>query len=1232
MGWTSEQEYAIITHGCDLLVAAAAGSGKTAVLVERIITMITQKDNPVDIDRLLVVTFTSAAAAEMRERIGDAIVKKLNDTPEDERLQRQLTLLNRADITTIHSFCLRVIRENYTVLDIDPAFRIADETEISLIKSELIEDIFEELYSSENNMGFLSLVESYGESTNDKSLRELILKTHTFVQSSPFPDLWLDDMSEKFNITNSDNEFNNTQWVKLICNDIKMELYGLLDCCKMSLDTIYSENGPLEYENGIISDIDIINDLINICEKNSDNYFRSIYDGFDQAVFGQLGRKKKGSDEDKINFVKSMRDDVKAAFTDIKKNILFKSPDEMKNDIIKLYPIIKSLCEIVKIFEQKFQIKKREKLIVDFNDLEHYCLKILIGENSTLQNIYPSEAASVLQQKYHEILIDEYQDSNLVQEMILSAVSKKSSGNNNRFMVGDVKQSIYRFRLAKPELFMEKYNTYNTENLGKEIRIDLFKNFRSRANVLNSINFIFKQLMTQDLGEIVYDDKAALNLGANFPEFDGLCGGETEINLIDLSNKSETDEYYDDLIDEGEELSNAESEVNFIAQRIIKLKNDGFCVQDKSGKYRPLEYKDIVVLLRAPSGWSGIFVEVFTNHGIPVFADTSTGYYETTEIMTILNILKTIDNPRQDIPVIGVLRSPIYKMTADELVQIKVQGKKTSFYDDLIVYKSNNKNEKVSKFYDDIERWRELAVYTPIDELLWIIYNDTSYFDYIGVTLGGSIRQANLRALLDKASEYESTSFKGLFHFVKYIEKIQRNDNDSGAAKILSENENLVKILSIHKSKGLEFPVVFVAGLGKKFNRRDLASRVLLHQDMGFGSIYVDYENRVTYNTIARMAVAKKIEKENLSEEMRILYVALTRAKEKLILTGGVRNLDKSLIKWSTPFVNSKEIELPHYNMLNSKNFLDWIVPAVSRHRDCELISEKGGCIQLNTNNGLYDDMSRWSVNITSKENISVVRLEESHKSEAASQMLLNWNSNADYSGKRDSIFKKLMWKYAFENASKLPANVSISEIKRLYYENRISQRSEPAENFKMTFKTPAFLQGSKKLTAAEKGTAVHTILERLDFKKTYLTEDVKNIIDECVQLNILTKDEGISIKPTMIMEFLKSDVCKRVLQSDEVNKEVPFALEINASEIYENESTDEGILVHGIIDCYFIEDGQAVLLDYKTDYIKENHEEYIKLKYSVQLDIYARAIESITGLVVKEKIIYLFGKGEIKI
>ncbi len=866
--WTEQQQKAINTRNCNLLISAAAGSGKTAVLVERIISMIIDTENPIDVDKLLVVTFTNAAASEMKQRIGDAIAKQLETDSSNEHLQNQLTNLNRADIKTIHSFCLQVVKENYYALGIDPIMRTADETEVKLLKQEVISDLFEELYSIEDNIEFYTLVEIFGNDTKDDKLKELILNIYDFLLGCPEPLKWLYDKIEMFHLSEN-NTLEDTIWAKILREKMIQDIYMMYDCLEQAYNLALDNAGFDKYEQQLQIELDMAENCKNGCSLP----FRHVQELLNIMHFDRMPPYR-GEYKDIAKKIGDLRKKAKTILEDLQESIFPYSIDSMEEYIKQLYNIIKYLGNVIELFMEKYQQVKKEKRILDFGDYEHFCLKVLLKEGSTIDNIIPTEAAIELQQKYTEVFTDEYQDSNLIQEMILSAVSKKSMGEYNRFMVGDVKQSIYGFRLAMPEIFMQKYDDYKLEE-GKEQKILLSQNFRSRKNILDGINFIFRQVMSKQVGDLVYDDDAALYAGATFPEFDGNCGGENEIILLGLQEEKEDLEEQNAEDDILAEWNQAEQEAYVIAQRIKKMMaEENYHVLDKkTGEYRPVAFSDIAILLRSSKRWNGIFDHIFIKEDIPFYAESSLGYFETLEVMTILNLLQVLDNPIQDIPLLSVLHSPIYHFTAEELMEIRMIGEETNNYYSCIKkcieqYDKIEKDikpivERLQKVLDDISYWRKKAVDCSISQLLWYLYGETGYFDYVGVTAGGKLRQANLRFLIKKAEEYEKTSLKGLFHFVKYIENIKKAEDTSGSAKLLNEGENMVRIMTIHKSKGLEFPIVFVSDMAKNFNMKDLAKDVLLDNEIGIGVNYMDLDKRAKYTTWAKEAVKEKIKQNN---------------------------------------------------------------------------------------------------------------------------------------------------------------------------------------------------------------------------------------------------------------------------------------------------------------------------------------------------------------------------------
>lgn len=1224
--WTDEQLQAINTRGCNLLVAAAAGSGKTAVLVERIIKIVTDKNNPVDIDRLLVVTFTNAAAAEMRERIAAAITKELERNPSSTNLQKQLTLLSRANITTMHSFCLDIIKNNFHTIDLDPSFRIGDETEGTLLKSEIIDDMFEDLYDKEDKE-FLNLVEAYGGSKDDRKLKDIILDLYRFSMSGPWPEKWLKDKAEDFNI-NTISDLDNTEWVQVLKGDINMEIDSFINMYHNAIDIISSTEGIESY-------LDVFNDelslLINLKDSLS-NGLTEIYNSVSKISFGRLKsiRKNNVSNPEAQDFVKGIRDQVKKKINGLKEDIFSMSQEEMLYGIKSSYPFIKKLSDITLEFTKRFSDKKRDKNMLDFNDLEHLALKILI--NYEIDNIEPSKVALKFREFFDEVLVDEYQDSNNVQESIINLVSRKNTDNPNVFMVGDVKQSIYRFRQAKPELFLEKYNTYSKQKGSVNRVIQLYKNFRSRREIINGVNFIFKQVMSNAVGELEYTDDEALNLGADFKEvkeLDSYTGGPIELHILDKNEKLEDI----DLVDE-EDIDSINIEARIISKRINELMSDSnkdkFKVLDKeTGEYRQLKYKDIVILLRATKNWAEIFLDELGLEGIPVYADTGSGYFESIEIRTIMSLLKVIDNPLQDVPMIAVLKSPFMGFTAEELGDIRMVNKEKYFYENIIqiINEENNISlelkEKCNRVVNLINKWRDKSLYMPIDEFIWYLYMDTSYYGYVGAMPNGVLRQANLKILFQRAKQYEQTSFKGLFNFINFINKLRKSSGDMGSAKILGENEDVVRIMSIHKSKGLEFPVVFLAGSGKQFNLMDLNNSILHHDDLGFGPEYVDLEKRISYSTLPKDAIKKKVRLETLSEEMRILYVAFTRAKEKLIITGTVNNIDKTVEKW----INSASIEKENIaasEVLKGKSYLDWVGMALCQHKDGEVLREKSS----EFNDIVKDDLSTWNIKIWSKYDFTVDK-----KIEVVDEFPVDKNLFIDFKAETvdKEIERRLSYKYKFNELTTLKSNFSVSDLKKNNYEDIEQNNSENLFSEKLVIK-PRFLQEERGLSGAERGTAMHFVMQKIDYDRVDSIKQIKNQLEEMFDDELLTEAEFKSINPFKILNFFKSDIGVRLLnvyrKGGVIHRELPFYINVKVTEVKDSipkELENEEVRLQGIIDLFFEENDEIILIDYKTDYIEKNAEEEMNRKYKVQLDYYTDALERITGKKVVSRYLYLF-------
>ena len=1270
--WTKEQKQAIYEKNSNLLVAAAAGSGKTAVLVERIINKAINEN--IDIDKLLVVTFTNAAASEMRERVLDAIYKKLDEDPYNTNLQRQITLLNMANICTIDSFCLDIVKNNfYELNNVSPNFRIADTAEIELLKQEILDELFEKKYLEEDK-DFTKLINTYTSYRDDTPLKELILNIYNFISSNPYPKKWLNEKIEMFNIKEKLNQdFSNTKWGKILLNEIEEELIDDISILKNLIFGLENDTELEPFTQAIESDIKQLETL----QANLDNWNKA-FQIFQSINFLFWPRKKVNSEiKDEL---KKTRDNVKAKFNKKIGQIFVSDSKQSNQDIYDMYNILQKLENLIIEFDNEFSKKKREKNIVDFTDIEHMALSILVKKveikNSTIKylDIEKTEIAKQYAEKFEEIAIDEYQDSNLVQELILLSVSK----GNNMFMVGDVKQSIYRFRQAMPTLFLDKYANYekiheqnrnnidennieksnkniencsNTENL-KGRKIQLFKNFRSRKNILDFTNLIFKDIMSLNLGEVDYNKEEYLNYGSQ--DYEELKQNlKTEIDIIDLKDKTQNIENEEnnsenekankienkeniDLEDE-EHLENIEIEAKYVASKIKELIENKYQVFDKkTKKTRNITYKDISILLRSTKNKANVYEQELINENIPVFSDSNQEYLDSIEIQTIISLLKIIDNPIQDIPLVTVLRSNIGKFTDNELVEIRLADKQDNFYNCMQKAQlsvNSQLKEKIKKFLNQIEKWRKDQEYLSLDELIWKIYSDTGYYNYVGLMPNGELRQANLKALFERAKKYETASFKGLYNFIKFIERLQLSSGDMGAAKIIGENDNVVRIMSIHKSKGLEFPVVFLVNANKQFNEEDIRKKpILLHQELGIGVKYINYNAQIQYDTLSREAVKEVIRAENISEEMRILYVAITRAREKLIIVGTANDLEKKL----EDIENQKKIYSKVNDKINPillkkyKSYLDWILLVVNYEK------ENSKNIEIKK--------------IDKKEILNNMQNKE-EQTENNMQKILEMLEKSNNKAQLKQIAEKIEYKYPNKLATTIPTKSSVTKIKQIKLEQakmkqadkikKSEQNSKPneQEKQKITFEKPKFLQNEKetKITSAKKGTLIHLCLQNLNPKEEYNLNKIQNLINNLQLKQIITQKEADAIDVNKILEFTNSKIWKMLKDSKEYYQEKPFYINVPASEIYtenKEEATsgeinksikkniNENILVQGIIDLYFItKNNKLILVDYKTDYVSQGKE--LIEKYKGQLFLYKQALENALHKKVDETYIY---------
>ena len=1240
--WTKEQQEVIRLRDRNILVSAAAGSGKTAVLVERILSKITDNTHPADIDRLLIMTFTRAAAGEMKERISAVIEKALGEDPDNEHLQRQTTLLHTAQITTIDGFCAYIIRNYFHLIGLDPGYRTADEGELKLLRGDVVKALREEHYAQKDEK-FQKFVECFATGKSDENLGDLIQKLYEMAMSNPFPEKWLQKCLGDYRIESLE-ELRETEWMKMLWDAVGDELQEAELLIREARNVCAEADGPYLYEDTLNSDLILVRDLQELAEKRDYNGTVKV---LVKPAFARLSTKKAlDVEEQKKQRVKELRDEEKGILKELGQRYFQSSEEEILETIRYVREPIEMLIELTIQFMEQFGMAKREKNILDFTDMEHFALQILMTKEG--EEIHMSQAARELSAKYDEVLVDEYQDSNFVQELLTTAVSGWINQKKNIFMVGDVKQSIYRFRLARPELFMEKYKSYSTEE-AKEQRIDLHKNFRSRAQVLESVNFIFRQIMGEDLGGVVYDKDAALYPGASFPEGESEEFVKTEVLLIEKDGEELAD--VQESADAGAqgsqmELENQnaqELEALAIAQRIQEIVGKEQIVDKETREYRPVEYGDIVILLRTAYGWAETFREVLASQGIPVYCTSRTGYFSALEIVTVLNYLKVCDNPLQDIPLMGVLRSPIVGCTSQELAELRIHYPKGLLYESLTAYVGESSKTdfltekdflklKLSYFLQLLEKVRNMAAYTPVHELILYVLKETGYGNYARALPGGEQRFANLTMLVEKAMDYEKTSYRGLFNFVRYIEQLQAYEVDYGEVNLTGAGNTAVEIMTIHKSKGLEFPVVFVAGMGKQFNFQDMNAGLLLHPELGIGADAVIPEKRVIASSLNKQIIRRQLLKESLGEELRVLYVAMTRAKEKLILTGTVGKLEKQMVSLSR-FLDEEEELLPLGTRMKAKNYWAFVLPALVRHRAMsELLGEYG--ILMKKQKGIYDDVSDFVIKKVTVRQMTEKAVILQAGNQMQEEYLKNWDADQVYDKEvREEIEKRFSFVYPYKYLEDIPVKVSVSDLKKRSWHDE----SELEENISVSAEeqveeqeapVPAFIaEKQEEYKGAARGTAYHRLMECLDYAEVESEEQLEVQLKRLLESQKMTEQEAECIRIRDIKKFVDSELgqrMKKAVVKKQLYREQPFVIRRSAS-LLDDSWKDETILVQGIIDAYFTEDGEIVLVDYKTDRVRKGQEQKLVDLYHVQLEDYAQALERMTGMKVKEKIIYSF-------
>ena len=1204
--YTPNQQRVIDTRNSNILVSAAAGSGKTAVLVERIVRMVCDEKNPVDIDRLLIVTFTGAAASEMRERIAEGIQKKLLENPLSAHIQKQATLLHNAQITTIDSFCLFLLRNHFNEIGLDPAFRIADEGEIKLLQQDVLAQLFEDAYAS-GEEDFQEMVEIFCPEGRESRLEQYVLNLSRYASSFPWPEEWLLERKKDY-LTESVEEICQSNYGRYLTEDIRRMITGCREKLEQAERLCEEPDGPYMYGELLEKEIGQLERL-----EGMDSLEK--WEGAITAVsFDRLPSKKDESVSPvKRELAKNIRNQAKSCIQEIGEKF-FATPLVLAAEQGRACEKpVAVMIDFVLEFNRRMQEKKREKKIVDFSDMEHFALDILIKrENGKME---ASDVAREYRQHFTEVLIDEYQDSNLVQEYLLSAVSGEEEGHFNRFMVGDVKQSIYRFRLARPELFLEKYESYGEE--GDCIRIDLAKNFRSRSEVVDGVNAVFSRIMSRENGGLAYDDKAALYAGAAFPENPLPHANDSELILVNKPGSEEA-------------LDAKEAEAKAIAGKIKELQGSLQVTDKASGELRPLKYSDIVILLRSNSGWDEPFKKTLEAEGIPVYITSKTGYFAASEVQELLQFLRVLDNPRQDIPLFGTMKSLFGGFTEEEIALIRSGQKRGSLYDALkncsqegeaegteegteegtkkgtenrsIEETAEKLGRKAARFLERIANYRQMAVYLPVRELLTRIATDFHYLDYVTALPAGSKRRANVEMLFTKASDFEKTSYFGLFHFIRYMEQLEKYDMDYGEADSLDENADVVRIMSIHKSKGLEFPVCFVGGLSKRFNMQDVNQSLIVDMDLGLATDYVDTKRRVRNKTLRRLALARKLREDSLSEELRVLYVALTRAREKLIMTAA---LDKAQEKWEM-YQGMAQEQLSFPDFIEAGSYLDFLLPVLG------------------------------------KTGIAVTVMDSSDLEEAAEteqllmggrRFLLEEAENRTDLEALEGLKKRLSAKYAYENLAGLYTKTTVSELKIAAMAGKDEEAYHAFEEKELVPYIPAFRGEEEKVTGTVRGNAYHRAMELLDFPLLLQEKDrtkrekcLEEFLREKVEKGRLTKEYFEALSMKKLMAFLDTPLAERMCLAQKegrLYREQPFVLGISVNRLKADFPEEETVLIQGIMDVFFVEEDGIVLLDYKTDAVKSMEE--LWNRYETQLTYYSEALQKLLQKPVKERLLYSF-------
>lgn len=1201
MAWTNEQQAAIDSRGQTLLLSAAAGSGKTAVLVERIIRRLLDKEYPIDITELLVVTFTKAAAAEMRDRIGTALMKALSET-KDPRVERQLALLPSAQISTLHAFCQHVIRKYFYTIDLDPAFSIAGEEELNLLRRQVLEDVFLSYYEDDEKASILyPLADMFGSDRGDDILMDTVSRMYTYARSLAWPEHWLKEAARAYDVA-PDAVIDDMVWAGPIKDAVRRileedaHLYdGVLyhlrqrEAFAPACDTFVAEQAALRQAAQARS----WNDL--------SRFVRAI-------DFPRLKSLRKLSDDDKAVWerCKKVRDDVKKDVIKTLQSVYFSAtPEEWLDGMRAMKPVMDGLVTLTLDFAKAYGAAKKEKGWIDFSDLEHFCLQILLAPDASPEHPVPSAAAEELRSQYEEVFIDEYQDTNGVQELITRLVS----GEDNRFMVGDIKQSIYRFRLADPTLFLEKYQSFSRDEKAVQHCIDLGRNFRSVPVVLDAVNAVFSRAMTAEAAGMDYGEREKLYAGRQAPDDERWIGGPVEVDIVPTPSDEEDDDG----------STAFEKECRFIAGRIGELLASGRMAARKDGTLEPLSYRHIVVLMRSMAGKADVLIQALQEGGIPSYAEQSGGYFAAVEVQVMLALLRCIDNPEQDLAMAAVLRSPLVGLDETALAGVRLAGDGT-LWQNLPAFVASlpdgvDEKEDLQQFMAAFDSWRTYSRRHGVAELLQRLYDDTAYVDFVGAMPGGDVRQANLKALYDRARQYEEAGFRGLFRYLQLMDKMKEDGLDLAPAKVVSEKEDVVRIMSIHKSKGLEFPVVFVADMGKAFNRRDTQDQILFHNRLGIGLKQYDPEWRISYPTLIWSGIAAQLRWEGTAEEERILYVAMTRARDQLILTGHSSHIDRDWQRWTS-----------HLNPAQAKSYFDWVMPAALAP-----FGAKADADYARPGAAWQDAV--WQVRIAKAVPAGTVeegaydgepRLEALRRGDLTGTPVPSW------------LDEQLSWQYAYPQAVRTAAKFSVSEVKRRYQELHSDELQDeaalsvpaaavipPAPGEDDAFAAlPPWLAGEEAaVSGAQRGTALHKALQYITPAADQTTATLRREIDAFVRQGLLSREEAKLVYVPVLAAFCQSDIGRRMAESPELHREYPFTVLLAGGDPLPETETGEQILIQGVIDCLFREDDAWILVDYKSDRLETA--DAFRRRYAVQLALYKRAVEQITHRPVEETYIY---------